>query len=59
MTEQEIKQKISNLCGEVGNQEFIIRQAKADTQNFFAQIDSLRIQLKSLLEQNSGSKETK
>ena len=59
MTEQEIQQKITNLCVNIGDRQFVIRQAENECKNFFVQIDVLRAELKTLKESTSGPEVTK
>lgn len=43
-----IRQDIANLCTQVGDRSFVIRQANSDITTFYAQIDQLRDQLRTL-----------
>jgi hypothetical protein len=41
-----IRQDISNLCTQIGDRHFLIRQANSDVMQYYAQIDALRDQLR-------------
>lgn len=43
-----LRQQIANLCTSIGDRSFTIRQAKSDITSYYAQIDSLREQLRAL-----------
>jgi len=53
-----IRQQIANLCTSIGDRSFVIRQANSDITAYYAQIDQLRDQLRTL-EQPNGSEVSK
>lgn len=57
-TADEVRQEISNICVQIGDKQYGIRQFERDIENFSANIDSLRNKLFQL-EQASGSKSAK
>jgi uncharacterized coiled-coil DUF342 family protein len=57
-TAEEVRQEISNICVQIGDKQYGIRQFERDIENFYAEIDGLRNKLFQL-EKASGSKDTK
>lgn len=44
----EVRQQIANLCTNIGDRSFVIRQANSDIVKYYAEIDQLRDQLRTL-----------